>query len=264
MQSYFIFNNINSKDMGIVVNKLPQILKAERNAEKVEVLGRDGFITEDYGTYKGIVKSVECTIKNTDKINEICTWLDGVGEVIFSNEDDKIYRATIINQIPFEKIIREYYSFIIQFDCQPFKYARNDVGYFTTLSYNVERNSIVINPLSSYNFVNGELIPVNTAIEINKMEELKVYNVGTVESKPILTLYGTGDITIHLNDKDITLTNVEGSIIIDSELMECYKDTQLCNNKMYGEFPILQLGENILTWESNLTAIKIKHNTCYL
>ncbi|WP_051931540.1 hypothetical protein [Clostridium sp. KNHs214] len=146
MQSYFIFNNTNSLDMGIVVNKLPQIIKSEKNVEKIEVLGRDGFLTKDYKTYKSTVKSVECTLMDGN-IDKICAWLDGSDEVIFSNESDKIYKATIINQIPFEKIIPLAYRFIVQFECQPLKHLKDE----NEINWEVETtsNSVLGNIVST-------------------------------------------------------------------------------------------------------------------
>lgn len=101
MEPYFIFKNKSSKDMGIFIDKIPFITKPSKNVEKIEVAGRNGFLTQDYNTYKSTTKSVECTILNLKNIDNICSWLNGSGDLIFSNEDDKIYKATIINQIPF-------------------------------------------------------------------------------------------------------------------------------------------------------------------
>lgn len=264
MDSYFIFNNINSRDYGIIVNKLPTIIKPSKNIEKIEVIGRNGFLTKDYNTYKSSVKSVECTIKNIDKLDSICSWLDGSGDLIFSNEEDKVYKATIINQIPFSKIIKQWHKFLIQFECQPLKKSRIDIDYMTTLSYSVDRNSIAINPLSTLNYTGGNTFQSNIPIEINKKEELIVHNFGTMEAKPVLELWGSGNIRLIINSDVITLNDIQGTIIIDSEMMECYKGTLPCNNKMFGEFLTLKLGKNIIKWEGNLERIKIKHNTCYL
>ena len=78
--------------------------------------GRDGFLTQDNGSYKSVVKSVECTMKDLERIDFICSWLTGSGEVTFSNEPTKVYKATIINQIEFERVVATFHSFIIQFE----------------------------------------------------------------------------------------------------------------------------------------------------
>lgn len=270
MQPYFIFNNTNSLDMGIVVNKLPQIIKPEKNMEKIEVLGRDGFLTKDYKTYKSTVKSVECTLIDGN-IDKICAWLDGSDEVIFSNESDKIYKATIINQIPFEKIIPVVHRFIVQFECQPLKYSTSDTEKLNLINLVTIRNQPAINPLMSLNYNGGGIIQANTTFNL-KEQEINIRNNGTLECKPIITVIGAGDITLHIrhnnSTKDIMLKNIEDSITINSEIEECYKEYNgvlvNCNNKLYSDFPVFQQGESKITWEGNVQAIKIKKNECYL
>lgn len=221
-KTWFIWKDINSLDFGIIINKLPPVIKAERNINKIEVLGRNGFLTEDYGTYKGYAKSVECTIRNLEYIDNLCSWLNGFGNVIFSNEPDKIYRANIVNQIPIEKIARNWRKFIIQFECQPFKYLES------------------------------ELLIINKPISI--------YNEGTFESQPYMKIHGSGDISLNINDEVIKLKNINNYIELDSEIMECFKDNINCNNYMSGEFPIFKVGENRISWTGNVSKIEITPN----
>lgn len=122
MYPYFTWKNISSLDKNIMVNKLPNFERPPANIEKIVISGRDGFLTQDDGTYQGTVKTCECSLDNGN-IDDVCSWLTGSGEVTFSNEPDKNYKATIINKIPFSKIIPTFHSFIIQFDCQPHGYS---------------------------------------------------------------------------------------------------------------------------------------------
>lgn len=222
---FFIFNGIDSTYY-LIVNKLPSIFKAQKNIDKIEVEGRDGFLTQDYGTYKSIIKTVECTIKDSSNIDYICSWLDGSGEVIFSNEEDKKYKATIINQIEFSKILRTYRRFIVQFECQPHKYS----PYY---------NNITIT------------------------EPNTLYNSGAL-SKPIIKIYGSGDITLTINSKSINLTGITDYITIDSDIQDAYKDTENMNNNMAGEFPVLKSGNNEISWVGTVTKIEITPNWRYL
>jgi len=220
---YFTFKNIDSSNY-LIVNKLPPIFKAERDMELIPVPGRDGFLTSDLGSYKSIIKTVECTIRDLSNIDYICGWLDGGGEVIFSNEPTKIYKATIKNQIQFSKVIREFHSFIIQFECQPHKYS-----------------------------VSNDMITLTTS-------PIAVNNSGLSNTKPVIKVYGTGSINITINSKVVRLTNVVGYITIDSDIMDAYKDTTNMNNNMSGEFPELVPGSNIIAWTGTVTKIEITPN----
>ena len=223
MEPYFIFNNISSQDMGILVNELPPITKASRDINKIVIPGRDGFLTEDLGTYGGTVKPCECTILDIDMIDQVLAWLDGSGETIFSNQLDRKYQACIINQIPFNRIIRKWYKFIVIFDCQPFA--------------KMLENSI-----------------------ITMVAQGTIYNGGTHKSKPVIKVYGSGTIGLYINNNLVTLSDVLGYVTIDSQIMDCYKDSVLKNNQMSGEFPVLEVGQNIISWTGAVTKLEITPN----
>jgi len=225
MNPYFTFNNISSEDF-LTVDKLPSIIRATKNIQKIEIEGRDGFLTQDNGSYKGILKTVECWIKDLKDIDFICEWLSGSSEVIFSNEPEKIYKTTIINQIEFIKFMKEFHKFIILFECQPHKYSLN-----------------------------------NTMITLKSAGA--IYNNGS-NSKPIIKIYGSGTINLIINDNIITIDNISEYVVINSDLMDCYKDTLLKNNDMSGEFPELLPGINNISWTGALTKIEITPNWRWL
>jgi phage-related protein len=219
MKPYFIYKGVSSEDMNIIINKLPAPERPQADILLISVQGRDGFLTIDNGTYQGTVKSCECSLDNGN-IDNISSWLTGSGEVIFSNESDKKYKATIINKIPFSKIIPTFNTFIIQFECQPYKYS-------------IDENIITLK---------------SAGIILNN----------GVLSKPVITVYGTGNIDLSINDNTIHLKNIVDYVTIDSELMDCYKDTILKNNDMLGEFPTLQSGSNFISWTGTVSKIEIK------
>ncbi|HBJ2612674.1 TPA: phage tail protein [Clostridium botulinum] len=265
MQPFFIFKNVDSRDMGVLVNKLPPINKPEKNIERIEVVGRNGFLTQDYGTYKSNIKPVECTLLDKNRLDEVCSWLDGTGNIVFSNEDNKAYTGTIINQIPFtQSLTLVRYRFIINFEVQPFKYDRYNTEIIKIIENNVIRNSKVIHPLAALNYTGGNLVEVNKMATINESNSMEINNPGTKESDPVITIYGYGNIDLNINDNIINLTNVSSSITIDSEIMDCYRDGQLFNNYMKGEFPIFKTGVNKISWMGNVQRIEIKPNWRWL
>jgi phage-related protein len=219
MKPYFIWKGTSSLEKQIIVNKLPNIERPDANIEKITIEGRDGYLTLDDGTYQGTIKPCECSLDNGN-IDEISSWLVGSSYVIFSNEPDKQYKGTIINKIPFSKVIPTFHTFIIQFDCQPHKYMLD--------------NSVITLTTSDY-----------------------IVNPGTSYSKPQLKIYGTGTIDITINETSIHLTNINEYVTIDSELVDCYKDTVLMNNNMYGEFPLFVPGSNSINWSGSVTKVEI-------
>lgn len=227
---YFIFNGIDSRDMGIDVVAFPEIIKPERNIEIVNVQGRNNNLYIDYKTYNSYNISIECTInklsKNKQSIDKILSWLDGFGELIISQERDKIYSACIKESIGISNVIWVFPKFIITFEVQPFK--------------------------KSVNYINEEL-------EITR--ETILNNIGTIESSPIITIYGNGDINLNINNNIFLIKNIEDYITINSEYLEVYKDNINQNNKYNNfEFPKFKVGENIISFSGNVNKIKIQPN----
>ena len=65
----FIFNNISSECLGLVIKSLPKVPSPAKNIEVLEVAGRNGNLHIDNGNYKAIEYTIECICK--DKVKQI-------------------------------------------------------------------------------------------------------------------------------------------------------------------------------------------------
>ena len=205
---WFHFKGKDSRDFGILISAAPEKVRAERRVEQVTIPGRSGELTMDEGTYAPYVLSVECSTRGSENLDEILAWLDGAGELILCTEPDKVFRASIYNKISVADMIYLYNSFLLQFRVQPFKYSVNAAG---------------------------------DALELTAPTTIR--NSGTVYSEPLITVYGSGDITLTINGADFPLYGVQESITIDSEMMEVFKGNTNQNGKYGGaEFPDLRSG----------------------
>ena len=224
MYQYFVWNGIKSLDMGVIMTKAPPIYKPMKRINEIEIPGRNGVLHDDENTYENYTKEAECHVMDRNQIDKVCAWLNGYGEVIFSSEPDKIYRAFIKNQIPFNNILLNLNDFLVQFDCFPFKYSVNARSDFLELS-----------------------------------APTTIRNKGTVYSQPTITVYGTGDIALTINGTNYGLTGVEDCIAIDGEMMEVYKGITNANNKYSAlDFPRFEVGQNAISWTGNVTKIEIE------
>lgn len=228
---YFIFNNKKNTDLGIQVVKRPNIPIPERNIELKSLKGRDGSLTRDYKTYNDIKISVSLNFISgeNDFINkgaEIADWIYNINDnkLIFSDNDKFYYKVKKIECKDIERSLKVIGKFIVTFVCDPYKYY-------------LENNDIEITNSTK----------INSPILV-------------VDSEPIISISGTGNINLIINDKRTVLENVDESLIINSSILECYKGKESLNYKMSGEFPILKRGENIINIEGNIKNIKIKPN----
>ena len=99
--------------------------------------------------------------------------------------------------------------------------------------------------------------PIETEIT-DETKEIKVTNIGFEESKPIMTLFGKDTVEVSVNGHAQFQINIdEEYVTVNSKLQECYKDNMynLKNHNMGGEFPVLQPGENVITWTGTLTKL---------
>ena len=87
-----------------------------------------------------------------------------------------------------------------------------------------------------------------------------ITNPGSVYSEPILTVTGSGDITLMVGTTIVELTDISGNIVIDSALQEAYKGTTLMNDHMSGDFPVLKPGQNAVSWSGNVMRVVVRPN----
>lgn len=91
-----------------------------------------------------------------------------------------------------------------------------------------------------------------------------ITNPGSVYAEPVITVYGSGDITLMVGTTIVELEGVSGSITLDTPLMEAYTGTTSQNGKMTGEFPVLKPGANAISWTGSVTKVVLRPNWRFL
>ena len=124
--NYIIFKGIDSTDInGLLICELPPISKPPMRVEETFVSGRDGSTFREQG-YSSYEKNVHIGLRGDFDIDEVIKYFSGDGDIVFSNEPDKVYHAKITDQIDYERLLR-YRQATIPFIVQPFKYKNNEV-----------------------------------------------------------------------------------------------------------------------------------------
>ena len=90
-----------------------------------------------------------------------------------------------------------------------------------------------------------------------------ITNTGNIDSKPKITIYGSGTINLSLNGNRIFTIELgtEEYITIDAAQMDAYKDGILKNRLVSGDYNNLafKVGKNALSWNGNVTGIEVDH-----
>lgn len=222
----FEWNGRRASDFGLLVTGLPPIQTAGARTEEHPVPHRDGVLHIMDGTFDETIKPVEIyapyeQTATVEEINTIKAWLRGAGDVIFSDEPNRVYRAVIISQIDFLQWVTGFDDRIatVVFQCAP--HARH-------------RHAPTVTVTAS---------------------GTEISNGGTFYSLPLLIVTGTGDANITVGGVTFEIDGMTAQepVYIDCEDMECYTlsgETRTpANSRMTGDFPTIPTGKSTVSWQ---------------
>lgn len=218
--------------MGVWVSQLPPIIRAAERVQEVEIPGRAGTLTikEGENVHDGYVKECIITAPWNADFHAILDWLVGDGEVIFSNEPDRMYWAHLAGEIKFDRISNTLKQCVIPFYVHPHK------GQF----------------------------PPESDITLNTSSSL--YNPGTVEARPIFTLTFTESCSVAVGENEMTFTHTgsaaEETITVDCDAEIVTDGNGIWEGDVTGAFLRLAPGQNEITLTDCTAVIKPRWRWC--
>ena len=96
---------------------------------------------------------------------------------------------------------------------------------------------------------------------------LTVTNPTAFESRPYIKLYGSGAVALMMQPQGqgMMISDLDEYIEIDSELMNCFKDTILKNDTVKGaEFPVFKSGVCTINCTGDVSRIEVIPRWCCL
>lgn len=225
--NYIILNGIKSTLInGLLIQSLPPISKPLLRTQIEEIDGKDGDIVTSLG-YSAYNKSFEIGLYGDYDIDEVINFFASAGTVTFSNEPDKYYRYQIFEQIDFERLVM-FKTATVTMHVQPFKYS-------------------LVDKLKSF----------------DNISNLVIRNNGNTNSRPKITIYGSGNINLSLNGSQIFIISLgnESNITIDAEKMEAFKGNTLKNRLVSGNYEnfIFKPGKNTINLTGSITKVNIEN-----
>lgn len=114
-------------------------------------------------------------------------------------------------------------------------------------------------------FDNGVSFDFDLSVRLidENISGISVLNRGNVYSRPKLTIYGSGTVTISVNGSllfTIALAT-DGYIVIDGEEMEAYKGDVLKNRSVSGDYSrlVLPAGANTISWTGDVSRLDVEN-----
>ena len=215
-QSYFIWNGVDSRGMGIIARNPAPMIRPEERVEHTVIPGLSGDLTELQGenVYNSYIQTVEISVRGADQVRRVFAWLRGSGYVTFSGAPHWRQPARVIGAVTLNKISRnmDHWAGSVQFYCQPLKERLYELA--------------------------QELTTPGTIV-----------NHGDVESRPLILATpssGAEEMAITVNGKTLAIAGVDGLRRIDCLTQEITNEAQtaLYTVNSAGPFPVLRVGNN--------------------
>ena len=239
IRPYIVLNGRKSLSIpGLIVSKLPSIVKPQIRTKAETVDGRDGDSITTLG-FNAYNKEIEIGLANEYDIDDVISFFNSSGKVVFSNEPDKYYKYAIYEAIDFEKLIR-FKKAKVKLHVQPFKYSDSETE-------------------KKYTRTPGTIVPVT------------IRNNGNIYSRPKITITGAGTVKLYLNSVQmltLSLSNSGQTIVIDSQEMNAYNATgsSFLNRLVVGNYDNIKLevGRNEITYTGSVSEIRIDNYTRWI
>lgn len=231
------YNGVKTDDLYLKIVNDMQFTSAEDDIDFIPVPGKDGEVAIDKQRKKGIDFPIPVQLKlpkGTNVISHVPKITKAYktkkwGVLKISTDPDYYYMAMMFQRFDVAETLKTFGKSVLNFKLKPFKYHVSGEDYIT-----VTQNKTITN---NFDF----------------------------DSKPLIQVTGTGDVTLQKNGKDwLILTGLDGTTVyIDSEAKVVYDSNMLAQNKKMNAglrpmFPLLDESENTITWTGLATSVKIK------
>lgn len=224
----FTYNGIHISNFG-VCNTMPPFKRAKKRVNYYQIPGSRKSYAEEDG-FEPYVLNFKVTLLDKSDLDEFIEWLSGEGEFIRDDDPLKSIHVRMDSEIAYERFSR---------------------GIELPVA---EVEMIVLEPFRK----------LVTEPNVTITNGATYANIGTIESEPIITISGSGEVVININGRSFTYNFDSPSVTIDSQEMNCKFGTTLKNRRMIGEFPYLDIGNNVISWTGDITTFTLTPNTRWL
>lgn len=114
-----------------------------------------------------------------------------------------------------------------------------------------------------YVSVNRGVVDFTLNVEMNNedLNSFDVFNRGNTQSKPRITLYGSGTVKLSINGVELFTISLNEYITIDGAEMNAYKGSALANRSVSGDYSklLLNAGINTISWTGDVSQVEIEN-----
>jgi phage-related protein len=226
----------------LVIAEYPSISRLNEDYESIQVEGRSGSLIINKGTYGD--RSITMKLRLVDveymwnRMDDIEDWLQNVTDNrMYFERRDRCWRVKKVRIGDIKKEMGMYGEFDVTFLCEPFmEDIAPKIIYFNSMAYDTGNTKVF-------------------------------QNVGSFKAEPTIIIYRpTTNMQLTINDETTTFNDISTveKIIIDSKLMTCVDENgRSLMNKMFGDFPLLEVGENAISYVGTCKDISVSFTNLY-
>lgn len=271
--SYLIFRGVSTQNMAnVYVSLMPSHKKAGMRTTEYYVKGRDGalHISEGYSNFT--IQAVLILLDGgADKRQLVNAWADGTGKLVTSDDLTKAYMATVIDEVRWKRVKAHGYlepfstekaygvGDIVKYNGTAYRFIENhsagewNSSHVTALNYVV--NGLFDTATITFNCQPYMVESVDSSIELT--ETGTIINPGSMVSYPLIKVEGSGNASFTFAGKNIAIAGMTSGVPVYIDCETGYVYTASGAATMTGEIPDLQMGENTVTFGSNVTKITV-------
>lgn len=231
----FRFRGTHSNEFaGLVVRTVNNPVLAPTKINRVSIPGRDGSYVFENG-FENKVLEFKCALskgnipQRRSKVREVAAWLSGTGDLVLDHEKNKVYKVVRVVSDVSLSLSQVVDEFNLVFEVEPFQYGSQQM------------------------------------VSTDNPTSVSVTNNGTTNAETVVSVIGTGNVTVSCGGKSFTLTGMAEKTNLDSRRMLVYTDTKENRMSIYsGSFIKLAPGANIIAVTGTVSNISIQFHDTYL
>lgn len=234
--SAFLFHEMLSTELGVIITKIPAQTMPERDVEIISIPGKHGDLIFDQGRYKNVSRIYECAVfpeirqDYYSAVRAVCDLLRpaaGYFRLEDTYEPDVFRMARPVGRLQVESIVERAGIFTAEFDCKPQKF-----------------------------FKYGEYVQT-------LLEQSSIYNDTAYPASPLIRVFGAGPGEISVGGVTVQIKDLADPLVLDCELQNAYTvdgagGVTNKNASIFAPtFPVLKPGENGIHWSGGVEYLEI-------
>lgn len=225
MRNKLYYGEKSNGDFGVVVTKLPNIPIAEEDGEWVTIPGADGERFISNGSMKSVSINVPLWIPPNADVNAVTAWLSGANELRVGGWP-WFWQAQTDGQISLTPCtFNDGWTATAIFKAKPYRY--------------IWPKAATVTLTESGGSVQGQ---------------------GTADAKPIVTITGTGDVTVMIGSSTVMINDLSGAVTLDCEAKMAYSGAVLKTGQttvVDGIWPTLSPQTTLVSWLDGVSKVEI-------